>query len=85
MRVRSRDVAAQCRETELMMAEDIAAHDIERGAHDRALADLQRQLETLREQVGRRGRELDDKRRRLLAEKNRFFQSASVLPRKPQW
>lgn len=91
MQVRVREAGEQRKERELMTAEDIAAHEIEKGVQDRALLELQRQLETLREQVSFRGRELDEKRRRLLAEKNRFFQSASVMSRKqhpphqPQW
>ena len=79
-----REVSEQRREIELMMVEDIMEHVREKSSQERALAELHSHLESLREQATHRGQQLDEKRRRLLAEKNRFFQSASILHKRQQ-
>lgn len=84
MQARVREASEQRREIDLMMAEDIMGHMREKSSQGRALAELHSHLESVREQVTRRGQQLDEKRRRLLAEKNRFFQSASVLHKRHQ-
>lgn len=83
MRVQAREADERKREMESMIAEDIAAQHRIKAAQEMVVIELQRQVQALREQVAQRGQQLDEKRRRLLAEKNRFFQSASlVVPRK---